>query len=954
MKNLKNLVTLLEKENIEIDAIELAESLWLSKYITKTESDDFSTTTNNPINTPKEKQHSNPKKETSSPPPISKTKIVKQRRKRDASLYPINKTNNKQSLPFRTPLVRTLYKDSDLIYALRHFRQKRNSTQNHKFDEERIADYIAKTGIFRTFYQKGFEKRFSLLFVVDVSESMKIWERLINDFIRGIKNYHIFRETTIYYMPTDNREIKLYRKKGLSGGLNSNWYRNHTKDSITFLLSDMISKAWSSGRVLEELMEWQRYTPLAIIQMLPQRLWNGTKLIDASMGKMSSPKSFSLNSQLYSRAEEILLHEEGNLPELLKIPILNFSEKSLNAYGMMMRSVPNSQISGALFEREDFRGEYQYSKKRLKLNSKERLRNFYRYASTQAKELLELLAVVPLSLPIIKLVQQKLLPQSSQEHLSEVLMSSIIDREQKIDGFYQFYRGTDEEEGVREELILKIGAREAFETIAQLSEIISTHGGVFDFIAFIRAKGNIKGSREFSEVDREFARISLSLLRKMGNNYSYLADKLSNYLEEYEEDSEEIEVIIPRSKRFMMGSNRDKSAQPVHEVIFNYDFEVAKYPVTVGEFRAFVEDTGYETDAEIDNGALIYNNKTWKKRKGVYWDNPSFGQEDNHPVICVSWDDAHAYIEWLNRKTDETYRLPTESEWEFVCRAESDSRWCFGDNKKLLDSYAWHQKNSNRKTHPVGLKQANSWGLYDMHGNIWEWCIDDFKSHYKNSPNNGREYIDRGTKNKTIRGGSWFNKPSSTHSSLRLGFVYSNCYTNLGFRLFKDSSRNKKPLLVDNIPSSNTYEKEVFESMELNISTKETLKLLMEDKEIKKSINSKMVKIMNSLSIDMIQVPNREYEISKYPITIGEYMHFAKENREHLPKWKREGSKNLTDNSPVVGIDRHNIEAYCRWLNREQSEYIYRLGTKEEWEYASTQLHLGDKGFYIIRTLKKR
>ena len=294
------------------------------------------------------------------------------------------------------------------------------------------------------------------------------------------------------------------------------------------MFSDMISKSWSSGKLLNDIVLWQKYFYFTIVQMLPQRLWNGTKLIDASIGKMRTRKQSTYNDQLLSRMEDILLSEEDICPELVKLPLLTFNESSIDAYGKVIRSLPNNRIEGALFEKEDFQGEYEFSKLDSNIGAEERLRHFYKYASTTSKELLELLAIVPLGLPIIKLVQQKLLPYSSQEHLSEIFVSSIIDKEQKVDGFYQFYKAENKEVGVREELIKKIGAKKAFQTIDKISKIIQKQGGVFDFLAYIVDPALLKNSQNFSEIDREFARISVSVLKEMGGKYRDLADKLKS------------------------------------------------------------------------------------------------------------------------------------------------------------------------------------------------------------------------------------------------------------------------------------------------------------------------------------------------------------------------------------------------------------------------------------------
>jgi len=530
LNSLEELYQLLNSDGIDIDAIELAESLWLSQYISKTEkisSIDNDITTDSHDKPVEQDNYPLPTKD-DAPHSTTKVKQAKQQNKKDAPLHPISDENNKSSLPFRTPLVRKLYKDNDLIYAFRHFRQKIVSLEQLKLDEEKIADYMAKTDIFRPFYKKSYEKRFSILFIIDNSESMKIWESLIEEFIKDVKSYHIFKKVIVHYISTDNDVPELYQKKEKISKLNNKWYKNIEQNTLIFMFTDMVSKSWSSGELLGEITLWQQYIHFAIIQMLPQRLWNDTKLIDASMGKMSNIKKFSLNNKIQSRAEEILATEENNLPELVKIPLLNFDESSIDAYGRVMNSLLNNRIDGALFEKEDFQGEYQFSESNSAIEAEDRLRGFYKYASILSKELLELLAVVPLSLPIIKMVQQKLLPQSTQEHLSEVLMSSIIDKEQKVDGFYQFYKAENGQEGVREKLIKKIGAKKSFQTIVKVSDVVHHQGGVFDFLAYIVDPMTLKKSNGLSEIDREFARISASVLNKMGKPYKDLADRLQD------------------------------------------------------------------------------------------------------------------------------------------------------------------------------------------------------------------------------------------------------------------------------------------------------------------------------------------------------------------------------------------------------------------------------------------
>ena len=225
-------------------------------------------------------------------------------------------------------------------------------------------------------------------------------------------------------------------------------------------------------------------------------------------------------------------------------------------------------------------------------------------------------------------------------------------------------------------------------------------------------------------------------------------------------------VKIP-SGSFMMGSGISASEvenqyggkekwyereHPQHRVTISKPFYMQTMEVTVGQWRSFARDTGYKTEAETSGGAYVWTGK-WEKKEGTYWDNPGFEQTDNNPVTCVSWKDAQAFIKWLNRKEGKDYRLPTEAEWEYAARAGSRTRFCYGNNKDGLAEYAWYRDNSGKRTHSVGEKKPNSWGLYDMHGNVYEWCQDWYGEYSPGSvtdptgPSSGSRRV--------VRGGSW-------------------------------------------------------------------------------------------------------------------------------------------------------------------------------------------------------
>ena len=155
---------------------------------------------------------------------------------------------------------------------------------------------------------------------------------------------------------------------------------------------------------------------------------------------------------------------------------------------------------------------------------------------------------------------------------------------------------------------------------------------------------------------------------------------------------------------------------------------------------------------------------TQSQWKAVMGNNPSRFKGDDLPVEQVSWNDAVAFCEKLNEVARDTlpdgyhYTLPTEAQWEYACRAGTTTRFYYGDDDNQLGNYAWYHDNKSLKTQPVGEKLPNGWGLYDIHGNVWEWCLDWYdKDYYRVSPEINPEGPQGPLKMKVLRGGSWVN-----------------------------------------------------------------------------------------------------------------------------------------------------------------------------------------------------
>ena len=254
---------------------------------------------------------------------------------------------------------------------------------------------------------------------------------------------------------------------------------------------------------------------------------------------------------------------------------------------------------------------------------------------------------------------------------------------------------------------------------------------------------------------------------------------------------EEVEDIpFPKSIAFQA---------PQHRVTLTKPYQFGIHEVTRGQFRQFITSTGYKTTAETDGlGGLGIRDRKQERSPEFLW-NTNLGfdedQTENDPVVNVSRFDAKAFCDWLSKKEGANYRLATEAEWEYACRAGSESRYCFGDEHNLLSNYSWYSESSKGiRTFAVGQKLPNSFGLYDMHGNVNEWCnslLVDYTSAPEINP-----FVPPGT-HAVIRGGCFDAPAQGVISAFRTSL--SPAVHNTGFRVVKvmDAIKNTSDKSVD-------------------------------------------------------------------------------------------------------------------------------------------------------------
>lgn len=243
------------------------------------------------------------------------------------------------------------------------------------------------------------------------------------------------------------------------------------------------------------------------------------------------------------------------------------------------------------------------------------------------------------------------------------------------------------------------------------------------------------------------------------------------------------EMVKIQGGTFLMGSKEREREQPIHEVTIA-DFYLGKYLVTNIQYAAFLnvteqttivlENKEKHTFISPDSWGLQQNGARWYAEKGY----------ESHPIIAASWYGAMEYCKWISRQTDNNYQLPSESEWEFAANGGNKSLGFQYAGSNKLKEVGWYGLNSYGSTKPIGIKLPNELGLYDMSGNVWEWCEDYWHYNYKNVLKDSSAWLVGGDKNRRVtRGGSWYRDDNDCRVTSRLR-VSANLRDNgVGFRL---------------------------------------------------------------------------------------------------------------------------------------------------------------------------
>ncbi len=355
-------------------------------------------------------------------------------------------------------------------------------------------------------------------------------------------------------------------------------------------------------------------------------------------------------------------------------------------------------------------------------------------------------------------------------------------------------------------------------------------------------------------------------------------------------------VLIPVGE-FDMGSPSNEAGRwnaegPVHRVKISNAFYMGKYEVT---------------------------QKQWRDVMGT---NPSNFKGDNLPVEYVSWNEVQEFIKKLNEKEGANkYRLPSEAEWEYAARAGTTTRYSFGDDESKLSDYAWYTDNSGSKTHEVGTKKPNPWGLYDVHGNVWEWVQDKWYGNYNGAPTDGSVWEGDGSV-RVVRGGGWDGGAGDCRSANRNGNDPASRSNYVGFRLVMEintdliKTQNITPAI--SIPASTANQ---------NTFTSSTGIEFVQIPAGEFDMGSLKNEWYTPNPVHRVNIPKAFY-MGKYEVTQKQWGELMGNNIS-FPPYISKG-----DNLPVIWVSWNDVQDFIKKLNEQEGTNKYRLPSEAEWEYA--------------------
>jgi len=829
-------------------------------------------------------------------------------------------TSSNLAAPLAIPDSPSLRNSLDILRALRPLIRLVPSARESYLDVPATVKAIAETDLWLLKLRPVLEPWLELALVVDATPSMVIWQRTILHLRRVLAQSGVFRDVRLWSLETEdlvtnvpeasNQKISqrlcIRSGFGIATATQPSCRPQELIDPngrrLILVVSDCIDPRWDEQPIRNLLQVWASHSPMGLVQVLPEWLWSRTALGQVAKGQM-----VGLSAGQPSQSLTFVRRDRWrrSAPVGVKVPVLTLESAVANRWSQMVAGKSSVSAAGLVFAPVVVREispaiNLQDSEEVLpELTPQERLDQFRDFSSSLARQLAGLLAACPeVNLPIVRMVQAALLPDSQQVHVAEVLLGGLFKPQTEItaytpadqvqyvfhDGVQSLVQGTispkqafnslsawvkrrfgyaledfrayltevqseeiqpfagvmldvlNRQSSQYADLIEQVKEVSGLDTLSSdletlndgLNEINLTQQVESSFIDLLESENSyidfpalevlgfttaqlVESSDEaVSEADSSWlpplqteeytvaiiafdstvstpTAVELELFQfKVGSlvkNFwrRWSAKKTNGQAYRYIERINEtvvIEMVAISGGEFMMGS-------PAEE-LDRYDFESPQHLVTVRDFymgRYPVTQTQWQVVAN----SMPQVNRFLKS-------DPSNFKGENRPVEQVSWEEAIEFCNRLTAYTKRQYRLPSEAEWEYACRAGTITPFYFGEtispelaNYDSSVAYADGATGKHRgETTPVDcFKIANAWGLCDMHGNVLEWCQDHWHNNYEGAPDDGSAWLitDSPDASRLLRGGSWNYYPRCCRSTYRYDYKPDVRLNPLGFRV---------------------------------------------------------------------------------------------------------------------------------------------------------------------------
>ncbi|MGK7874432.1 MAG: SAV_2336 N-terminal domain-related protein [Xenococcaceae cyanobacterium] len=695
-----------------------------------------------------------------------------------------------------------------LAQALRPLMRRVPTGTEEILDEIATVHRIAEEGIYFPVMGPALEPWLDVALVVDESDTMVIWRHTIRQLKRFLEHYGAFRDVRTWGLVTDETgEVRI--RRGIGAGADQQFFSSAGElvdpsgRRLVLVVSDCVTEMWRNGKVLPVLETWSKSSPTAIVQTLPERMWLGTGLRRGTAVRLQGLTPGVANQNLI--VTEQLLPNENDLNGGIKLPVLNLEPKVAGVWSQMVAGKGHIAASGFIFLPEIETEATEFKTEEVPLGVEERVHRFRMTASPLARRLAELLAAAPMiNLPIVRLIQETLLEKSHQVHVAEVFLGGLLRplSSIKVDTNPDEVQYDFIADQMRDLLLKFASDRETLSVIDAVSKYVASQLGksLEEFAGLLKApqigeQGQMKPialitAKVLKRLGGDYGRFAQELEREWSSarDYSQLEQplqvfefkilsvnrrgeitkretKTARYYTETLPNGVTLKMVAIPGGTFLMGSSEKEEGRyeyesPQHKVTVQ-PFFMGKFQVTQAQWRAIASLPKVNLDLKPE---------------------PSRFKGDDRPVEQVSWYDAVEFCERLSRETGRSYRLPSEAEWEYACRAGTTTPFHFGET--ITTDLANYDAG---ETTSVGSFSPNAFGLYDMHGLVWEWCLDPWHDNYEGAPGDGSvwdeenrndnhsqnisenlELFLKDERSRILRGGSWVNIPRDCRSAVRI------------------------------------------------------------------------------------------------------------------------------------------------------------------------------------------